>query len=228
MEIDLKGKSVVLGMPTYDGKVVAKFASSLADTVALLPKYGVSVYEAWQLGSCYIDKARDVIIHKFLHETDATHLLFIDADMSWDAESVLNLLAHDKGFVCGMYCGKQNPPTFMLRMPWPPEYEGGLIKAEAVPTGFLMMSRDALERMEQHYKELRYHDKKLKRVITALCHMYIENGSYFREDIALCRRWAALGEFCYIDPTIKLKHWNGVQYFDHQFQDYLNERLNNG
>ena len=53
--------------------------------------------------------ARNIIAAHCLAHAAATHIMWIDADISWQAEDVLRLLAHDVDFVCGLYPIKTLP-----------------------------------------------------------------------------------------------------------------------
>jgi hypothetical protein len=53
-----------------------------------------------------IERARNSLAHAFM-KTDCTHLLFIDADIRFDAGQVLALFDADKDVICGIYPKKE-------------------------------------------------------------------------------------------------------------------------
>jgi len=225
----LKGRKLLIGIPSYDGKVVVEFATAFAQSLSHLLSLGVTVYHTKKIGSCYIDQARDEIVHAFLHDSDATDLLFIDADVTWEPDAISRLMiaATKHEAACGMYPLKLPEPAFTANVPIVDggvEMDGGLIRADGVPAGFLMVRRSAIEKMVEAYPELSYRPMrgKLKdQKVAALFHMNIEDERYYREDIAFCRRLAAVADGVWIDPDIELKHWNGVECFAHKFKDYI-------
>jgi hypothetical protein len=174
-------------------------------------------------GCCYIDRARDDICHLFLNDPKKpTHLLFIDADMGWNPEHVVRLLEHDKEVICGVYCQKVPEPIFPIKLKKPVVVEDGLLKADAVPAGFLLISRIALEKYQQTHPYLVHngiHHLKGKKVM-AFFQMLIEGDAYYREDLAFGLRWSKIGDL-WIDPVIHLRHWNGTQCFQHNFLEDL-------
>ena len=50
-----------------------------------------------------ITRSRNTLVSQFLNTPEATHLLFIDADIGFDAEQVHAMLAFDREFVAGIY-----------------------------------------------------------------------------------------------------------------------------
>lgn len=54
-----------------------------------------------------ITRGRNCLSAMFLENKDLTHLLFIDADISWRPEDVLKLAKHDKDIVGGCYPKKK-------------------------------------------------------------------------------------------------------------------------
>jgi hypothetical protein len=208
--------NVAFGIPAYDNKVCLDTATSLAQTRVLLEREGHGSASLSCGGSVYIDGARDELIASFL-KTDCTHMMAIDADMGWDGDDVLKLLAHDRNMVCAMYCHKKAEPKFTARLTR--EWDGGLLKAEAVPAGFVLMKREAVQQMWDHYWTLRYEFQ--GRELTALHYMYLAGGGMVREDIAFGMRWSDIGDGFWIDPTITPRHWDGRQCYRHSFLDYI-------
>jgi hypothetical protein len=221
--MDMTDRHIMFGLPSYDGKVVTDFSASYARTITVLHNLGIQTTDCRIDGSAYIDRARDEICHVFL-KSDATDLLFIDADMGWEPEHVLRLLRHeDKDVLCGMYCRKDPEPIFSIRLNGKRVVKDGMILAQAVPAGFLMIRKPALEELKQAYPELDYmgEGKFKDEKMHAFFHMFIEDGNYYREDIAFGIRYSRIAEGIWVDPMISLRHWDAKQCFDHNFMDYL-------
>ena len=60
-----------------------------------------------------ISRARNAAAAEFL-ASDATHLLFIDADISFDPEDVLKLVESDKDVICSPYPKKYLKDTLIM------------------------------------------------------------------------------------------------------------------
>jgi len=219
---------ILFGFPMYDGRCGHEFASAYAKTVALLQSVGIGASEAKKVGCCYVDQARDEIIHMFLTRyKDCTHLLFIDSDIAWEPKDVLTLLGKDKDVVCGVYCLKSETPQFTMLRDGPYfTVDDGMFEAIGVPAGFMLWKREALQKMVDHYTDLQYAPYKGQfegETLTALCQMYIDQSEkkYYREDIALCKRWHALGGKLHVSLEVTLGHYNGCKRYDFQLRDFL-------
>jgi hypothetical protein len=53
-----------------------------------------------------ITRARNTLAYDFL-DTDATHLMFIDADITFNPEDIVRMVNADKDIICGLYPKKE-------------------------------------------------------------------------------------------------------------------------
>jgi hypothetical protein len=94
-EIDaeqLKGAKLFVGCPMYDGRCHAEFTFALCQLAALCTQLGIALQLYFASGEALVMKARNAIADRFL-QSDATHLMLIDADIGFQAVDVLTLLA---------------------------------------------------------------------------------------------------------------------------------------
>lgn len=87
---------IVVATPTR-GEVLATFTS---DLIQLLGKTSGAVWYP-AIGSIIVNN-RTLLVHKAA-ETKATHILFIDSDMRFPADTLERLLAHKKDIVAANY-----------------------------------------------------------------------------------------------------------------------------
>ena len=77
----------------------------MQSVISLIQFAGQSGFDAMlaMLGhDSLITRSRNTLVTQFL-STPATHMLFIDADISFDPQQVYDMLAFDEDFVAGMY-----------------------------------------------------------------------------------------------------------------------------
>ncbi|MGZ2749900.1 hypothetical protein [Burkholderia stagnalis] len=83
------------------------YVDSLLALALALREQGIGVHFATSEKSALVAVARNALVHYFITQTDATHLLFIDADMRFRAPDVMRLLEHgDRDVVGALYPGK--------------------------------------------------------------------------------------------------------------------------
>jgi hypothetical protein len=86
---------------------------SLLQAYNELPKNNVGVYLSTMINESLITRARNNMVADFL-ETDATHLFFIDADMTFTTLDILNILNADQDVVGGACPTKTIPKENFL------------------------------------------------------------------------------------------------------------------
>ena len=220
----------MLGLPTYDFKISAKLAISLASFCVQAQQHGVDIQICNISGCSVVSRVRNLIASDFL-SSDCTDLMFIDSDINFDAEDIFRLMAWNidpkKGIVAGIPVARKkgkvyistldtddNEHIFMDKM--------GLVRAKRVATAFMMIRRDVFTQLKDAHPEWVYHDeKKVGDEMIAFFDFALKDGNYIGEDFLFCDRARELGFEVWIDPTIKLGHM-GVEEFAGSFgEDYL-------
>lgn len=157
----LKKRSLFLAMPVY--RVMDVFTcQSLIKLVSeqiLNAEFAMKV--KMHIGECPIGRARNDLTHEFL-QSDATHILFVDSDISFSYEQVKKILFNDEDIIGGFYVKKQDGPVSpvcnTLNSVDQPRNDG-LVKVKYMGTGFLRISRKVFEVMIQEKgREIEYVD----------------------------------------------------------------------
>lgn len=98
---------VFVATPMYGGMCAGYFTQSIVKMVQLFPQYGVDTTMSFMFNESLITRARNSLTHNFLGAKDCTHLMFIDADIKFNPEEILPMLASDKEIICGIYPKKE-------------------------------------------------------------------------------------------------------------------------
>jgi len=184
---DLAGKKLMIGLPAYDHKVGVKMAISLMQLGQKLMEHGIDVQVNSLCGCSVVSRARNIIAHQFL-KSDCDHLMFIDADIEFQVEDVIKLIAHNKEVAVGAYPKKgvnwqriresvkqTDQPfddkaiasfgsdyainfKFINRDAKQIAIENGLIRLHDGATGFMMIKREVIQKMIEKYPELKYNN----------------------------------------------------------------------
>ena len=232
--------SILIATPCY-GKVMGEgYVHSYIASYELLRSKGHKVTLFTVGNESLITRARNNVVAHFLSmKNKADRLMFIDADITWQPQAVLDLIESDHD-VCGTPYptkgrdwnkaiqfinektkdGKEIKPAELMNSTLrftintikkdekgSTEVEGNMQKGwrevSALGTGFLMIKREVLEKMRDHFRdELNYkNDVKgyEKTIDPENCVGVFETmidpktRRYLSEDYAFCKRWIDMG-----------------------------------
>ena len=222
-------KSIFIATPCYGGVVHSSYAESLLHTGMLLAQKKIGYQVCLLENQSAIDRARNILC-SFFNQSGCSHLLFLDADQGWCASDVLKLLKADVDVVSGVVVnktydwdavrqaalggakGKQLARTKSSIYPVTKNRnivrENGLIELLRVGTGYLLISREAVERMVGAYANLRYRFDEIHgiRHSHALFQPFIDGGNYLSEDFAFCERWRRIGGRIWCALDVQASH----------------------
>jgi len=88
----LREYSIFVGTPMYGGECAGLYTKATADLAKMSTKYGINVEFYYLFNESLVQRARNYVVDEFLR-SDCTHLMFIDADIFFRPNDVLNLLA---------------------------------------------------------------------------------------------------------------------------------------
>jgi len=100
---ELQKKSIFVATPMYGGMNHGLYAKACLDLQAICMQYGVQVKFSFLFNESLITRARNYLVDEFLHRSDCTHMLFIDADVHFNPQDVVALLALDRDVIGGPY-----------------------------------------------------------------------------------------------------------------------------
>jgi hypothetical protein len=90
--------------------------------------------------------------------------------------------------------------------------EKNLTEVKHIPTGFMLLKRSAIEKMQEAYPSTKYTDdvhfltEEENKYCYALFDCGVEDEHYFSEDWMFCHRWSKMGGKLWIDISINLTH----------------------
>lgn len=199
------GKKTMLATVAYDNPD-ASYTFSIQRTRSRMPKAAYLLLT----GYCHVDDARNIVCREFL-DSDCTELVFLDADVSWEPESLLRLCAHQHvDLVGGVYPFRRddefrrgNMPVRMIEGITRPD-EHGLMEVEGLPAGFLRIGRHVIETLARE-ANCWVRGQGLPSVPIIFERTY-ESGNRYGGDIAFCRKARKAGVKVYADYELRLGH----------------------
>lgn len=208
---------VLVATPSYDHNVTHAYSAALAEMCCYMRAKNISVNSSLLVASSLLCKTRNTILSMFL-QSDATHLMCIDADIGWPPDVVEVMLSFDKDIVCGVYPARDDKKDGKNTYIFVPELDADnmcvtdnhLLKALYVPAGFMLIKREAIERMIAKFPE-RYVES-ISNSNVGFDRMYvffnteIHDGKFWGEDYTFCRLAREAGNEIWVDPHIPLNH----------------------
>ncbi len=227
---------VFIATPCFGGLVTQAYMQSV---IALMQHAGQAPMHmtlALLGNDALITRSRNTLVSSFLNDSTATHLLFVDADISFEPEQVTRMLKADKDVVAGMYPIKAlDWDITRLRPPHSREsdeesalhyvgtpligdeaqWDDDFVTASYAGTGLILIKRAVIERLIAAYPELQYgaihsypRTNRTPATQYALfeCMIDADTGLYLSEDYAFCQRWRAIGGEIWLDTAGKLTH----------------------
>lgn len=214
---------ICVGIPVIDGKPHYRTVDSLLAEQLLGSTQGVHLLVEWEVGCSLIGDARNRIAKRFLATPECKALVFVDADMSWPAGSLIRLAKSRKDVIGGTYRPKEDETRFHVHGKAIPK--GRLWSVDGLPGGFLKISRKALSTMQEKARRYRSGDGT---VTHDLFPMGFHRGTYYGEDYGFCRLWRETGGEVFLDPSIKLRHHDGMRVFTGDPAAWMRERYGAG
>jgi len=157
-----------------------------------------------------VNRARNSCAAKFL-SGDATHLMFVDADIQFNPRDIARLVEHDKDIVGGIYPQKTLPPKMVINTLDNSKQEGNLLEVGTLGTGFMLVKRGVFEQMiaagaTPYSDDIGLSDTENNNQYDFFNCTIDSNGRYLTEDWSFCRKWRELGGAIWADTTVALAH----------------------
>jgi hypothetical protein len=196
-----------------------------------------------------VHRARNLAVARFYQKTQATHFMFIDADIHFDPDAVVRLIKSDHEVAVAAYPKKcimwddvanyyksgetgKDPNRVAASLVMNFKYSNtpvvnGFAEVLDGPTGFMLIKRDVFTKMFARYPELNCVNDHQNKDLDEYCAVFdcmIDPVSrrYLSEDYAFCRRWQLMDGKIYADVMTVLGHVGNIR-----FQGVLEERLKN-
>lgn len=199
------------------------FIAALEAAIPVVTAAGWDECLVQEVGCPYVSHARATMLRKAL-DAKADVIVFLDYDLSFRPTDLLKLVETEGDFVAGLYRYKKPEVQFMgaietddagLAITRP----DGCIKGYRVPAGFLKITKEAVHHFMTAYPELIY-GPKFHPSVDLFNHGAFE-GVWFGEDMAVSRRWLAMGREIWVVPDLSLTHHSATEAFPGNFHEYL-------
>lgn len=243
----MSGITLFVSTPCYGGVCLQAYAESMLRLQRTCAANGIQMMLDTTENESLVHRARNLAVARFYQKTEATHFLFIDADIHFDPDSVMRLIksGHDVAVAaypkkCIMWDDVSNyfksggtgkdPARVAASLVMNFKYSNtqiinGFAEVLDGPTGFMLIKREVFTKMHERYPELLCNNDHQNRDLDQYyavfdCMIDPESKRYLSEDYAFCRRWQQMGGKIYADVMTVLGHVGNIR-----FQGSLEQRL---
>jgi hypothetical protein len=98
--------NLLIATPMYGGMCTGEYTRSMLSVVPTLSAEGISVSTAFIYNDSLITSARNKLATIFANH-DFSHMLFIDADIGFDARDIVSMIRANKNVIAGIYPKKR-------------------------------------------------------------------------------------------------------------------------
>lgn len=205
-----------IATPSFSKELTVDYNQSMVQSAILLTKLGVEIHHEVRGGDCFIDHARNELVDAFL-DSKATDLLFVDADVGFDARVLPRILNSPQEIVGGLVPKREPGAEVYHQNALTGRIQNGLFETLELPTAFMRIKRRVFEKLERPYFKLD----------SSRTERDVKSDTPSGEDIYFCRQWCSHHSL-WVDPDITFSHrgsyaWRG-NFYDHCVKSGLLKR----
>jgi len=163
---------IFIATPMYGGMCTGYFTQSLLTAAGVLRQHDYDMSFSCMFNESLIQRGRNALAHGFMQKPEATHLMFIDADIRFNPADIVKMGEADVDVICGIYPKKEinwagveqavkdGVPTDQLKTRTGSlvvnlvDYKGAVTVPADQPveiwnggTGFMLIKREVLEKL---------------------------------------------------------------------------------
>ena len=223
---------LVIGTPMYGGMCTSEYTQSLLNLSESANKSGVKLTTIFLGNESLIQRGRNTIAHHFMNLPDATHLLFIDADIKFRVEDIVKMIQADKSLIIGPVALKgynwDEIRSAAINGEYDIERTGGVFNINHLPNidmvdenepfeiehggnAFMMIRRDCFETLKPHPPIYTNGGRSLPDGVEIYDYFRVEinkdTNHLLSEDYFLCHSYRQVGGKVWCAPWVETGHF---------------------
>ena len=223
---------LVIGTPMYGGMCTSEYTQSLLNLSESANKSGVKLTTIFLGNESLIQRGRNTIAHHFMNLPDATHLLFIDADIKFRTEDIVKMIQADKSLIIGPVALKgynwDEIRSAAINGEYDIERTGGVFNINHLPNidmvdenepfeiehggnAFMMIRRDVFETLKPHTPIYTNGGRSLPDGVEIYDYFRVEinkdTNHLLSEDYFLCHSYRQVGGKVWCAPWVETGHF---------------------
>jgi hypothetical protein len=227
-----KNINLMIATPMYGGVATTNYINGLLGLLGLCNSSKINFYWKFIHNESLVIKARNDLAMGFLENEDASHVLFIDADIGFNPEDLLGMLEADVDVIGAVYPKKniywdavslnarsgRLDANSLKHSSFDYVYKGkpfglgdrNIVEAEFLGFGFILIKKEVFERLIPHTRSyVGSSSYPVDKKMYAFFDTEIDesnNNLLLSEDFYFCKRWRDIGGRLHVAPWVKLTH----------------------
>ena len=223
---------LVIGTPMYGGMCTSEYTQSSLNLSESANKSDVKLTTIFLGNESLIQRGRNTVAHHFMNLPDATHLLFIDADIKFRTEDIVRMIQADKSLIVGPVALKGYNWDEIRQAALNGEEDinrtGGIFNINKLPgidmvdenepfeiehggNAFMMIRRDVFETLKPHTPIYTNGGRSLPDGVEIYDYFRVEinkdTNHLLSEDYFLCHSYRQLGGKVWCAPWVETGHF---------------------
>jgi len=199
--------------PCYGGNITSGYFHSMINLFPYAVQKGINLSVETLPNCSLISLGRNIMLRRAMFDDQWTHVLWIDSDLRFKPEYIHSMILDDKDIVGGFYPKKGLPIDFASSPAPGGEETESLCETIYVATGFMLIKREVIEKMYDHFKDdLSFKYQGADDYVDLFGTIIDENGLYLTEDYAFCYRAKSLGFKTFMSKRFELPHLGQMEY----------------
>ena len=214
----IQPRKVMIATPSFDGRVDVWYASAVINAVRVAQANGIFLHPIFLSYDALIQRARNELVGLAI-EGEYDDLIFIDSDIEFHPQWIMELLNCEKDVVGGTYRKKTDDAELYTIKTKNLKVQNGLIKVESLGCGFLKLSSKAFKALWDS-SQIYQNEGKVRRMIF---NIDIVKDELCSEDVVMCNKLRELGFDIWLNPQMTCCHIGNKKFYG-DISNYI-ERL---
>jgi hypothetical protein len=234
--------NILIAIPCFGGQLFTNFFTSILALIDVLKENNIKYDIQTIQNESLITRARNSFVSIFMEDPNFTHLLFLDNDLIFSPNTILNMIASRKEIVGASYpkknlnwdkikhYSKENKDDYMIQcLATDMNYNlkldknkkcqiiNGLVETNDIPTGMMLIDKRSMSCIINRNRDYHYKNNvagyKNKSTFYDIFRTGIVNNIYLSEDYYFCKLARDCGIKLYLDTTATIGHTGKMDYY---------------
>ena len=202
-------KKILIATPSYDGRLDVWYTNALIETVLLGAQNDILFKPVFMSYDALIQRSRNDLL-AIAKENEFDGILWIDSDVEWAPHWALDLVLNEKDVIGLPIIKKSVEEQYSVKCD--PENikkdDAGLIEVESNATGFLYMSKNAIDYLWDSSEPYTHNGQERRWVFD----VRIQDNDIISEDVWVCQKLRKGGFKVYLDSTKTCNHVGALKF----------------